>query len=106
MRIQQDSADAPWHVYIVRCADGSLYTGIARDLARRIAEHNGERGAGARYTRSRRPVRLVYSEVALNRSAASRREHQIKQLTRKQKLALVRASVAARPTAKKQASKQ
>ena len=84
-----------WQVYIVRCADGSLYTGIARDLERRIAEHNADTGQGASYTRSRRPVRLVYCEPAANRSAASKREYQIKQLSRAEKLALIDASGAA-----------
>lgn len=88
------TADA-WQVYIVRCADGSLYTGIARDLDRRIAEHNADKGAGASYTRSRRPVRLVYREPAPDRSAASKREYQIKQLSRAEKLALIVASGAA-----------
>lgn len=88
---------APWQVYILRCADGSLYTGIARDLERRVAEHNGAGGAGASYTRSRRPVRLVYSEGADNRSAASRREYEIKQLSREDKLALILASGRAAP---------
>lgn len=84
-----------WQVYIVRCADGSLYTGIARDLERRIAEHNADTGQGASYTRSRQPVRLVYREPAANRSAASKREYQIKQLSRAEKLALIVASGAA-----------
>lgn len=83
---------APWQVYILRCADGSLYTGIARDLGRRLAEHNGKSAAGASYTRARRPVRLVYSEGAASRSAASRREYEIKQLTRAEKLQLIMAS--------------
>lgn len=80
-----------WQVYIVRCADGSLYTGIARDVVRRLAEHNGDRGrgAGANYTRARRPVTLVYREDADDRSAASRREYAIKQLDRAAKLALI-----------------
>lgn len=86
---------APWQVYILRCADGSLYTGIARDLERRIAEHNAGNGAGANYTRSRRPVRLVYNEPATDRSTASRREYAIKQLSREEKLALILASGAA-----------
>ena len=81
-----------WQVYIVRCADGTLYTGIARDLDRRIAEHNADQGTGASYTRSRRPVRLVYREPAADRSAASKREYQIKQLSRAEKLALILAS--------------
>ncbi len=80
---------AGWAVYIVRCADGSLYTGIARDVVRRIGEHNGENALGASYTRGRRPVVLVYSEAANDRSAASRREAQIKRMTRAQKEALL-----------------
>ena len=85
-------AENAWQVYIVRCADGSLYTGIARDVARRVAEHNGEGRLGASYTRARRPVRLVYQEPAADRSAASRREYQIKQLSRAEKLALIAGS--------------
>ncbi|MGV8992342.1 MAG: GIY-YIG nuclease family protein [Thiobacillus sp.] len=79
---------AAWFVYMLRCADGTLYTGITIDIPRRLAEHNGEGGLGARYTRSRRPVTLVYSESADNRSAASRREAAIKRLSRPRKLAL------------------
>jgi putative endonuclease len=71
-------ADSPWYVYIVHCNDGSLYTGIAKALDARIAQHNV--GAGAKYTRSRRPVRLVYSETAVDRSAALQREIEIKRL--------------------------
>ncbi len=85
-----------WQVYIVRCADGSLYTGIARDVTRRLAEHNGSNGAGASYTRSRRPVALVYREAAKDRSAASKREYAIKQLDRADKLALISAAGGAR----------
>lgn len=70
--------EAPWHVYILRCADGSLYTGIAKDPAKRLSEHNA--GSGARYTRSRLPVELVYEEKAADRGSALRREHEIKQL--------------------------
>ena len=66
-----------WWVYVVRCADATLYTGVTRDLERRISEHNG--GRGARYTRPRRPVQLIYSEPAENRSEAQRREHVIRQ---------------------------
>jgi len=83
---------AAWQVYILRCADDSLYTGITRDLVRRVAEHNGSGAPGAGYTRSRRPVTLVYSEAAADRSAASRREYVIKQLSRTQKLALIAGS--------------
>ena len=78
---------APWHVYIVRCADASLYTGIATDVAMRVGEHNA--GAGAKYTRSRLPVELVYSEEAADRSAALRREAAIKKLSATDKRALI-----------------
>ena len=77
---------------MLRCADGSLYTGITTDIARRIAEHNGEGGLGARYTRSRRPVQLVYAEAAANRAEAARREAAIKKLDRTSKLALCAAA--------------
>lgn len=79
---------AAWVVYMLRCADGSLYTGITTDIVRRLAEHNGESELGARYTRSRRPVTLAYSEPADSRAAASRREAAIKRLDRARKLAL------------------
>ena len=74
-----------WFVYMVRCADDTLYTGIAMDVARRVEEHNTCARSGARYTRSRRPVTLVYQEAAESRSAAARREHEIKCKTRQQK---------------------
>jgi putative endonuclease len=79
---------AMWWVYMLRCVDGSLYTGITTDVARRVAEHNGDGGLGARYTRSRRPVELVYVEAAAGRAAATRREAAIKRLDRVRKLAL------------------
>ena len=81
-----------WIVYIVRCADGTLYTGIAKDVARRVEEHNSNRLLAANYTRARRPVTLVYSEAAATRSAACRREYEIKQLRRQDKEALVGAT--------------
>lgn len=77
-----------WYVYIVRCSDNSLYTGVAKHLQQRIRQHN-EGKRGARYTRSRRPVELVYQERAPDRSAAQRREYQIKQLSAAEKSALV-----------------
>jgi len=70
---------SPWHVYMVRCSDGTLYTGITNNLEKRIAAHNSGKD-GARYTRSRRPVKLVYAEAAESRSAASRLEYQLKRL--------------------------
>lgn len=73
-----------WIVYILQCSDGSLYTGITTDLPRRLHEHNhGSRGA--RYTRSRRPVRLLYQETALDRSTAQQREYALRHLPRKEK---------------------
>ena len=86
-----DAHSAAWRVYMLRCADGSLYTGITTDITRRVAEHNGEGGPGARYTRSRRPVELVYVEPADSRAEAARREAAIKQLDRARKLALCAA---------------
>lgn len=83
------AAVSAWCVYILRCADGTLYTGITTDLQRRIAEHNGGGALGARYTRSRRPVELVYVEAAASRAAAARREMAIKRLGRARKLALL-----------------
>jgi putative endonuclease len=75
------STDAPadWQVYLVRCADGSFYTGIARDLTARIENHN--KGTGAKYTRGRGPVELVYAEPARDRSAAQSREWQLRRLS-------------------------
>ncbi|WP_086934195.1 GIY-YIG nuclease family protein [Agarilytica rhodophyticola] len=73
-----------WFVYIVECVDTSFYAGITTDIDRRLHEHN-EKKSGARYTRAKRPVKLVYSEAMENRSEASKREYAIKQMTRKQK---------------------
>lgn len=81
-----------WVVYMLRCADGTLYTGITTDVERRLAEHNGDGRLGARYTRSRRPVALAYMEPADSRAAAARRESAIKQLKRADKLALCPAT--------------
>jgi putative endonuclease len=81
--------DAPAYVYIVRCADGTLYTGWTTDVPRRVAEHNA--GRGAAYTRQRGPVTLVYSEAQPSRSAALRREEQIKRRGRGYKEQLLRS---------------
>lgn len=80
------SATGSYTVYVMRCSDGSLYTGIAADLSLRIKEHNA--GRGSRYTRSRLPVHLAYQERAGSRSEALKRELQIKRLSRKAKLLL------------------
>jgi putative endonuclease len=78
-----------WWVYIVRCGDGSLYTGIATDAERRVAEHNDSDQQAAKYTRARRPVVLVYRERCGSRAEAARREYAIKRLERKEKLSLI-----------------
>ncbi len=75
------------YVYILRCGDGTLYIGTARDIAARLAQHAA--GKGAKYTRSRGPLELVFQEGPMTVSRALRREHQLKQLTRKQKMAVV-----------------
>ena len=74
-----------WFIYMVRCSDNSLYTGIAKDVERRINEHNSNDTLGAKYTKARRPVALVYQEACESRSVATRREHEIRQLGRKGK---------------------
>lgn len=80
--------EKPYQVYIVACSDGTLYTGIAADARKRLEEHNHSK-KGARYTRSRRPVSLVYTETLQNKSGALKREYAIKKMTRTQKLALI-----------------
>lgn len=76
-----------YHVYILRCADHTFYTGYTSDVERRVHTHN--QGKGARYTRSRLPVELVYSELCASKSAALQREYEIKQWSRYQKEALI-----------------
>lgn len=76
-----------WWVYMLRCADGTLYTGCTDDVDRRLAVHSA--GRGAKYTRSRLPVALEWKEAQPDKSAALRRERAVKRLTRAQKLALI-----------------
>ncbi len=76
-----------WHVYILRCGDGSLYTGISPDVEARLQAHHA--GKGARYTRGRGPFELVYQEPAGTQSEATRRERAIKRLTRQKKQDLI-----------------
>ncbi len=76
-----------WRVYMLECADGSLYTGCTNDLKKRVATHNA--GKGARYTRSRLPVKVVWSVRVKDRSAALSREYRVKQLTRAEKLKMI-----------------
>lgn len=76
-----------WYVYILRCRDGTLYTGTTDDVERRLAAHSA--GRGAKYTRGRGPLELVYQEEVPDKSAALRREYQIKRLTRQEKEKLI-----------------
>lgn len=85
---------ARWFCYLLQCADGTLYTGITNALDRRLARHNA--GTASKYTRARRPVRLVWSEPARDRAAASRREAALKRLRRGDKQALTRTMSASR----------
>jgi putative endonuclease len=80
-----------WSVYIARCADDSLYTGIAKDVSARLEKHNS--GIGAAYTRARRPVALAYVEPGFTRSKALSREAAIKDLTRAEKVLLTRGAI-------------
>lgn len=79
----------PWYVYVLRCGDGTFYTGIALQVEQRCAQHNA--GKGARYTRGRLPVQVVYQEIQPDRGAALRREHEIKQLSRSRKEELIQS---------------
>ena len=72
-----------WYVYLLRCSDGTLYTGVTTDPKRRLAEHNA--GKGGAYTRSKRPVRMVFKEGCLNRSSALKREAKVRNWSRARK---------------------
>lgn len=76
-----------WYIYILECSDGTLYTGITTDVNRRLLEHNS--GKGAKYTRNRKPVKLLALFEANNRSEASKEEYRIKRLSREEKLKLL-----------------
>lgn len=78
-----------FYTYIVECSDGTLYTGVALDIQKRIKQHNGELKGGAKYTSPRRPVVLKYLEQHDDRTIATQREYQLKQLTRKEKQQLI-----------------
>lgn len=86
--MQKKTKPAPYFVYILECEDGSLYTGVTTDVERRFEEH--KRGKGSIYTRARGARRIVYTKKQPNRSAAQKREAQIKRLTHKGKLALIK----------------
>jgi predicted GIY-YIG superfamily endonuclease len=87
-RARSKPPGAKWFVYIVRCCDGTLYTGITKNVTRRFQQHNA--GTASRYTRSRRPVRLVYQEARPSQGSALKREAAIKALTRREKMAMIR----------------
>ena len=78
-----------WFVYMLKCSDETLYTGITIDLNRRVDEHNNS-SKGAKYTRTRRPLKLLYFEEHKDKSSASKREHEIKKLSRAKKLELIK----------------
>jgi putative endonuclease len=86
---------ADWYLYVAECVDGTYYTGITTNLQRRIKEHN-ESSKGAKYTRSRRPVKLILSHTYKCRSSASKAEHQFKKLSRRQKEGLIEQAKAGR----------
>jgi len=88
-KMAANSTKQQWWVYFVECRDGTLYTGISTNLDRRLAQHNGDQAGGAKYTKSRRPVRLVYAEPCDDRSAASRREYQLRKLPKAGKHRLI-----------------
>lgn len=81
-----------YYVYILKCADKTLYTGITTDLKRRLAEHNGGE-KGAKYTSARRPVKIVYFKKFKNRSSAAKKEAQIKKLSREKKIELIKNNI-------------
>lgn len=82
--------ESKWFVYLLECSDGSLYCGITTDLEKRVRVHNS--GKGAKYTKTRLPVKLWYFEESIDRSSASKREYEIKRLSRTEKLKLKKPS--------------
>ena len=80
-------APSSWHVYILKCGDGTYYTGATNNLAARVSKHQA--GTGAKYTRGRAPVILVYSELHSDKSAALKREYQLKQLNHAEKRSII-----------------
>lgn len=95
---------APWSLYVVECADGSYYTGIAKDVEKRIEAHN--HGKGAKYTAAHGPVKLVFQEPQANYSAALRREYQVKGLSKKRKVRFAQGEKLKRPRKKAKMSFQ
>lgn len=83
------SVETHWVVYLLQCSDKTLYCGVTNHLQRRLRQHNGEIKGGAKYTSARRPCALIYQEVCADKSQAMKREYEIKQLSRTEKLRLV-----------------
>jgi len=86
-----------WYIYVLLCADNSLYCGITTNLEKRLKQHNGEIKGGAKYTRSKRPCRFVYIKKAMNRSIASKEEYQFKRLSRKNKIKFINQELTHQP---------
>ena len=86
-----------WYIYVLLCADNSLYCGITTNLEKRLKQHNGEIKGGAKYTRSKRPCRFVYIKKAMNRSIASKEEYQFKRLSRKNKIKFISQELTHQP---------
>lgn len=91
-KLSKPVSSGVWCVYMLRCSDGTFYTGISNHLRRRVNDHNTNNALGARYTRARRPVLLVYSEQSENRSTATIRERKIKHLSRTAKRSLINSA--------------
>ncbi len=89
-KLKQNLMSKNWYLYILKCVDNTLYTGITTDLGRRVSEHNSS-DLWAKYTKTRRPVTLVYSETFSNRSEATKREIQVKKMKRSEKEKLCEA---------------
>lgn len=91
--LSPDSEERPWSLYIVKCADGSLYTGITVDIARRLNEHEGAKGRGSKYLRGRGPLELVFSCRFDSRNRALREEAKLKKWPRRKKEQLIRGEI-------------
>ena len=96
------TANTKWFVYILRCADDSLYTGVTTDVDKRLKQHNGIEKNGAKYTRGRQPVRLVYQEDSVSRTSACQREHAIKSLKKHEKERIIEQHQQVKPVASNQ----
>ena len=88
-----DNPDPVWHVYLLECADGTFYCGIAKDLQKRLAEHNGHLPGGARYTSGRRPVRLLGSRLCIGKNEALKLELAVKARPRNEKLLVIQNGI-------------